>query len=409
MLALIAAVSSIRLGLVLVADPVITEDAGRYHTYGVPLVDFLFRPGHGPGVTTTLVSALVGSSTHALVVAQTLIAVVLWGVAAWRALGTDRRWLPAVAVLVVSLSPWVLVWDAWPITEPIGLAALGLLVVGLGCRGSAWWVAGPAMLAVLTKPALLPLVVALVAVEWLVSRRKVMSVALAALVASTVFVAWDAYRFESAPSTADHSRLSMAAARAASRAVTRMDVVPGYRQMALDAGMPECGPASFKRTHGGVPDFAQCPELTEWLDKGGLSWVKELTGNPVATLTHIASPGWWLNESMHPYELLDGRTYRIFDIVGIGTSRQVVNLAVFGLVCLSVAFSVMRSRRRLVPLMFVTLCLGYVTWVCLDDGMEYWRHALGGWMVLALLASSGLARIGAPSSGSGELDPSPHS
>ncbi len=50
-----------------------------------------------------------------------------------------------------------------------------------------------------------------------------------------------------------------------------------------------------------------------------------------------------------------------------------------------------------------------VKWVCLDDGMEYWRHALGGWMVLALLASSGLARIGAPSSGSGELDPSPHS
>ncbi len=386
----LALITMLRVAFVAIATPVGDIDSVRYLPHGTPLSEFLFAAGAGPGITTTLIAAVAGTD-HRTVVVQTAVAATLWAAAAWIAAGRARSWLPLLTVLGISIFPWSLVWDATPITEPVAIAALALLTVTcLRAPDKVWVIATAACLALLTRPTLIPLVAlvltACLSRSW---RRQWLAIAVVIVVAG--FASWDVYRFTSQQTAAGGADKTTSEWQAATRAFVRHDV-PGWTETALRHGMPACGAATLEASDSpsAVFDDPNCPELRVWLHQGGLSWRDELTAQPVATLAHIGDPWRWLTDSGRPYDVLDGRIYRLYDIVGIERSRVIVNLIAWTGTGLSLIIAFRRRGNRLRTAYLVAGCVGYVVLVCLSDGIEYWRHSLPAFVVLGLLWAGAL-------------------
>lgn len=321
---------------------------------------------------------------------QAFAAGMMWGWAAVVASG-HRVWLFWVSMLW-ALSPWWVSWERRVLTEALMLAGLALFAAGVGrmlaTPAKKHWVsvalgAGVALLArplsiVLVLPILLVLLSA-PQVRRLMARGVAVFLALLctwSAVQAVVFNTAEAH-YHYLPSTQSMMRI-----QAQDRLAFRHRV-PGYLDLAREAGMPSC-PAvekSFKRPPGGPlktlwDTDSTCPEFAAWLDRGGLPWWRELVANPYWTVRYVVDPDW---------VLADSGGFAVDPRFSSLPERAVSG--VMWLTILAAALALLRrgpdwGRRALL----VGACAGFCGVMIMTDGMEFWRHLSPGLVVLGWVA-----------------------
>lgn len=384
-------------------DAVVMFDSERYRDASDPLAPFRVWDGYGPGVLAQVVQLL---PMQAAAVAQTVLAASMWGIAAVyaaRAAAPRRSWAVFGAIQTFALSPWFLLWDTWVLTEALTMAgcalcAVGVAAVRVGARGASWVAVAGLAVAVATRPfcaaILLPLVAA--ALIWPMTAAKLRAVSRPAVATALIaaFAAWQVLTFAStddAPFSYLPEPESLKQIQATDRLVGRGNL-PGYLDLAREAGMPSCqaaevivsSPANTDKLKS-IRDLRECRDLDEWLATGGLPWAHELLHQPTTTVGAFTARSVWVDQAFAPYLLDDDRVLKLLQGSRLGLERAVmiVNVTMLAFTALAAlaALAVERSQRGFV--LFALAILAAVSLYMLAvDGIEYWRHALPAFAVL---------------------------
>lgn len=318
---------------------------------------------------------------------QTLVAALLWGwaiIVATRGLRRYWFWL----LFAFNLSPWWLVWDWIVLTEGITIAAMALFAAG-----AARWIGGEpegpmiigAVVALLTRPLMVPLVLGVLLVV-IAARRRLPGPrwVCAALLLVLVFAGIQSVAFNRALAHYTYlpRPLTLGSIQASDRMGARSQV-PGYMALAEKYGMPECPEA--RTIPYGFPGAAAlrvvpCPAFSEWLDAGGLPWWAELLHNTRPTLAVIVG-GPWLNDTWPTYAGPDlAPLLKQTDITSSVDRPMWIASAIAAIGLL------LPGRRWLVRATLLTGVVGYSVILLMVDGMENWRHMLPALAVLVPLA-----------------------
>lgn len=390
-IAIVMACVVVRSAVAAGSSPVLMPDTERYRALdGEPLfAPFAVWEGYGPGLLVQVINLLPAQVT---VVAQTTIAGAVWGLAAIVAGQAARRatWPVFSVLMLVSLSPWFVLWDTWLLTEAITVAGCALAGVGIGSRlsggesGGRIALAG-ACIAVLARPFVGVLILPLC---FLVLARRDMSrrwVSLALLSGLSTFALWQTVTFQLSPSVS-FSYLSapegISEVQAVDRLASRGDV-PGYLETAEAHGMPPCqsvrnvlfSSVGLDEKLTGIRAAQNCPGLEGWLEQGGLPWATEFSANPGPTIVAMVNPDYWLRESWT-------RSRSIGLVVGVNTAMfAAIAAAVLGAVAVS-----RRHRLRLIAAVSWIALFSAASWAV--DGLEYWRHLLPGFVLALTLGLS---------------------
>lgn len=387
-------------------EAVVTFDSERYHDASDPFAPFRVWDGYGPGVLTQAVHLL---PLPAAVVAQTVLAAAIWGIAAVYAasVATPRRsWPVFVAIQAWAISPWFLLWDIWVLTEALTMAGCALCAVGVaairvGARRAPWVAVLGLVLAVATRPfaaaLLLPLVAVALAWPLTAGRLRVVAKPVAAAAVLAVFAVWQVLTFaatDSAPFSYLPQPESLQQIQATDRLVGRGHL-PGYLDLARDAGMPRCPTAEAivlsqdDDKLKSLRDLRDCPELDDWLATGGLPWAREVVHQPRTTAGAFFAPTVWIDQAFAPYVLDDARVLKLLQISRLGPDRAVmaanVVMLLFAAFTAVAALVVPRGQRGF-TLIALAAILAFSIYMLAVDGIEYWRHVLPAFAVLTPLA-----------------------
>jgi hypothetical protein len=390
---------------------VLMPDSERYRDPGDPLAPFQAWHGNGPGVLLQVVYQL---PLEVAVVLQTVLAAGCWVVTAAYVASHVRRsgwsWTCFALVSAWGLSPWFVLWDAWVVTEAVSTGAVALGAAGLGRLGHREGLALALVGiggAVLTRPFLGVLLVPVLAlVTWWPGgprgRRRVGAVAAVGVLGA--FTAWQLVAVARAPAL-PYTYLPHPESQSALQATDRLagrGNVPGYLELARRHGMPACpeaeavvlGEGTVYTKVAELRAIETCPDLDAWLDAGGLPWPRELTQNTSATVEDLLDLGYWLDESFAAYVYADPRIHRVRELTRTRWQSvvRVLNGAMLVSVALALVAGLVVARRQravlgLTAAMSAAFCVG--AWAV--DGMEYWRHVLPAFVLLAVLATTWVA------------------
>lgn len=413
-IAIVVVTAALRLAAAAWSAPTVMPDSERYRNDTSPLLPFNVWDGNGPGVLAQVVN-LLPLSTAVLV--QTALTVTLWGAAAVYAasLTTGKRsWVTFLLIHAWSLSPWFLLWDTWVLTEALTLAGCALTAVGIGAARpgarSGYWVTVIGLaVAVATRPfvgaMLLPIVALIFVWPLSVARLRALIAPLAAAVVLAVFATWQALTFTAADSS-PFSYLpepeSLATVQATDRLAGRGHL-PGYLDLARDAGMPPC-PEAEAIAVAALTDndkltmlrsITDCPDLDAWLEDGGLPWTREFTHNTSATVAELVSPSYWLTETFVGYMPSDDRLRSIRELSRTRWDELVVAINATMLLATAAAVLAVLLRapgQRMFFAAAVTVVCAVSVYAWGSDGLEYWRHLLPAFPILLPLAVTLLAR-----------------
>ena len=386
---------------------VVSPDTARYRDPVDRLSPFEVWNGEGPGV---LLQVLYLLPADVAVVVQTAFAAGCWAVAAtYLAAGVRASrwsWLCWAVVIAAGLSPWFLLWDAWMITEAVTCGA-----VALGAVGMVGWRRGRDLgmlltaigvtAAVLARPFVGVLILpVLVLALWWPNRRVQRGSRGVAVMLITVlggFSAWQLVALQRAAALpyADlpHAE-SLRTIQATDRLAGRGDV-PGYLALARRHGMPGCPEAkavvqSRDTVFTKVVELRRiesCPDLDRWLEQGGLSWVTELTQNSAPTFSEMLDPAYWLDDSFEGYVY----SHRLLELRELAGARwkltvRIVNGVMLAWILVAVVVGVASARGDRGWLLLATAWSATVFVVAWGTGgMEYWRHVLPVFVLLAML------------------------
>lgn len=250
-----------------------------------------------------------------------------------------------------------------------------------------------AVVALLTRPLMVPLVLGVLVVA-IAARRRLPGPrwVCVALLVTLVFAGIQSIAFNRALAQYTYlpRPLTLGSIQAGDRMGARSQV-PGYMALAEKYGMPECPEA--RTIPYGFPGAAAlrrvpCPAFLEWLDSGGLPWWAELLHNTRPTLSVIVG-GPWLNETWSHYA---GPAWVPF--LELTAIQRRVDLPMWIASALAAAGLLLPGRRWLTRATLLTGTLGYSVILLLVDGMENWRHMLPALAMLVPLAVGFLPRGG---------------
>ena len=386
----------LHVALALAWVPEFTEDSARYWNPSDPLGPFAFWSGRGPGqFTQALFFAL---PVRGALVVQGIVAGTLWALAAVEVQRHRAGLAPALILVALSVSPWIVFWDNQVLTESVALAAIALATccAGLvvhGQQSSVIPLLLGSLLCVLSRPQLSPYVLVLLVAVTFLSPARVPKLVIAGVVAVALLGVVEVYWWGQASSVSQ--------AQARNRFVQRADVL-GYVDNARDHGMPNCPELVSALARGGTPaqiseSISECPKLENWLASGEMSLSDELA-NPIPILKRIFGPRYWADYAFGEYSGTPAAQRNwgtAIDPVHVRWTNLALLLLVVGTWLWGAATSPRRVR------MFVAVAstgaLGLAASILLVDGAERWRHILP---YLVVLCSVGIAaravRVAAP-------------